>query len=136
MASLNKVFLMGNLTRAPELRYTPSGTAVSDLRLAVNRAYTTQSGEKRQETYFLTVVVWGKQAESCGEYLDKGSPILVEGRLQTREWEGKDGQRRNVVEVVADRIQFLGRGRAAGPEPETAEEPAERAIEGEEEVPF
>ena len=136
MASLNKVFLMGNLTRAPELRYTPNGTAVSDLRLAVNRAYTTQSGEKRQETYFLTVVVWGKQAESCGEYLDKGSPILVEGRLQTREWEGKDGQRRNVVEVVADRIQFLGRSRAAGPEPETAEEPAERAIEGEEEVPF
>ena len=136
MASLNKVFLMGNLTRAPELRYTPSGTAVSDLRLAVNRAYTTQSGEKRQETYFLTVVVWGKQAESCGEYLDKGSPILVEGRLQTREWEGKDGQRRNVVEVVADRIQFLGRGRGAAPEPEMAEEPAERALGGEEEVPF
>src|SRR3989337_3677957 len=136
MASLNKVFLIGNLTRAPELRYPPSGTAVSDLRLAVNRAYTTQSGEKRQETYFLTVVVWGKQAENCGEYLDKGSPILVEGRLQTREWEAKDGQRRNVVEVVADRIQFLGRGRGAAPEPGTAEEPAERAIEGEEEVPF
>lgn len=136
MASLNKVFLMGNLTRAPELRYTPNGTAVSDLRLAVNRAYTTQSGERRQDTYFLTVVVWGKQAENCGEYLDKGSPILVEGRLQTREWEGKDGQRRNVVEVVADRIQFLGRSRGAGPEPETVEEPAERAPEGEEEVPF
>lgn len=136
MASLNKVFLIGNLTRAPELRYTPNGTAVSDLRLAVNRAYTTQSGEKRQETYFLTVVVWGKQAETCGEYLDKGSPILVEGRLQTREWEGKDGQRRNVVEVVADRIQFLGRARGAGPEAEAAEEPVERVAEGEEEVPF
>lgn len=136
MASLNKVFLMGNLTRAPELRYTPNGTAVSDLRLAVNRAYTTQSGEKRQETYFLTVVVWGKQAETCGQYLDKGSPILVEGRLQTREWEGKDGQRRNVVEVVADRIQFLGRARGAGPEAEAVEEPGERAPEGDEEVPF
>jgi len=136
MASLNKVFLIGNLTRAPELRYTPTGTAVSDLRLAVNRAYTTQSGEKRQETYFLTVVVWGKQAETCGEYLDKGSPILVEGRLQTREWEGKDGQRRNVVEVVADRIQFLGRARGAGPEAEAVEEPGERVPEGEEEVPF
>jgi single-strand DNA-binding protein len=136
MASLNKVFLIGNLTRAPELRYTPTGTAVSDLRLAVNRAYTTQSGEKRQETYFLTVVVWGKQAETCGEYLDKGSPILVEGRLQTREWEGKDGQRRNVVEVVADRIQFLGRARGAGPEAEAVEEPGERVAEGEEEVPF
>ena len=82
MASLNKVFLIGNLTKPPELRYTPSGTAVADLRLAVNRNYTTQGGEKREETCFLTVVVWGKQAESCGEYLDKGSPILVEGRLQ------------------------------------------------------
>ena len=71
----------------PELRYTPSGTAVADLRLAVNRNYTTQGGEKREETCFLTVVVWGKQAERCGEYLDKGSPVFVEGRLQTRDWE-------------------------------------------------
>src|SRR5262245_8065077 len=119
MASLNKVFLIGNLTRAPELRYTPSGTAVADLRLAVNRNYTTQSGEKRDETCFLTVVVWGKQAETCGEYLDKGSPVMVEGRLQTRDWETKDGQKRNVVEAVAERVQFLGRGQvaraAAGP---------------------
>src|SRR6267143_652445 len=107
MASLNKVFLIGNLTRPPELRYTPSGTAVSDLRLAVNRGYTTQGGERREETCFLTVVVWGKQAESCGEYLDKGSPILVEGRLQTRDWETKDGQKRNVVEVVAERVQLV-----------------------------
>jgi len=85
MASLNKVLLIGNLTRAPELRYTPSGTAVSDLRLAVNRAYTTQGGDKREETCFLTVVVWGKQAESAAQYLDKGSPVMVEGRLQTRD---------------------------------------------------
>jgi len=99
MASLNKVFLIGNLTKQPELRYTPSGTAVADLRLAVNRNYTTQGGEKREEVCFLTVVVWGKQAESCGEYLDKGSPILVEGRLQTREWEAKDGGKRTVIEV-------------------------------------
>src|SRR3989475_2328746 len=110
MASLNKVFLIGNLTRPPELRYTPSGTAVADLRLAVNRVYSTQGGEKREDTYFLTVVVWGKQAESCGEYLDKGSPILVEGRLQTRDWETKDGQKRNGVEVVAERDAFVGRG--------------------------
>src|SRR5262249_34961947 len=95
MASMNRVFLIGNLVRPPELRYTPSGTAVSDLRVAVNRDYTTQSGERRQETDFLTVVVWGKQAETSAQYLDKGSPVLVEGRLQTREWEGKDGQRRN-----------------------------------------
>lgn len=133
MASLNKVFLIGNLTRPPELRYTPSGTPVADLRLAVNNTYVTKGGEKRQDTYFLTVVVWGKQAESCGEYLDKGSPIMVEGRLQTREWETKDGQRRNVVEVVADRVQFLGRGKtAAPPEAESFEESAE----GTEEVPF
>ena len=121
MASLNKVFLIGNLTRPPELRYTPSGTAVADLRLAVNRNYTTQGGEKREETCFLTCVVWGKQAESCGEYLDKGSPIMVEGRLQTRDWETKDGQKRSVVEVVAERVQFMGRSKsaAAGDRPES-----------------
>ena len=113
MASLNKVLLIGNLTRPPELRYTPSGTAVADLRMAVNRNYSTQSGEKREETCFLTVVVWGKQAETCREYLDKGSPILVEGRLQTRDWETKDGQKRTVTEVVAMRVQFMGRPKAA-----------------------
>ena len=113
MASLNKVLLIGNLTRPPELRYTPSGTAVADLRLAVNRNYTTQGGEKREEATFLTVVVWSKQAESCGEYLDKGSQIFVEGRLQTRDWEGKDGQKRTVTEVVAERVQFMSRGKGA-----------------------
>ena len=137
MASLNKVFLMGNLTRAPELRYTPSGTAVADLRLAVNRNYTTQSGEKREETCFLTVVVWGKQAESCGEYLDKGSPIMVEGRLQTRDWETKDGQKRNAVEVVAERVQFMGRSKSAAGAPGAPEAvEASAATEGEDEVPF
>lgn len=126
MASLNKVFLIGNLTRPPELRYTPSGTAVSDLRLAVNRSYATQGGDRREETCFLTVVVWGKQAEASAQYLDKGSPVLVEGRLQTREWEGKDGQRRNVVEIVAERLQFLGRPKGGPPaaEPEPVEESA------------
>ena len=114
MMSLNKVLLIGNLTRAPELRYTPSGTAVADLRLAVNRNYSTQSGEKREETCFLTVVVWGKQAESCGEYLDKGSQIFVEGRLQTRDWESKDGQKRSATEVVAERVQFMSRTKGAG----------------------
>jgi single-strand DNA-binding protein len=137
MASLNKVFLIGNLTRPPELRYTPSGTAVADMRLAVNRNYTTQGGEKREETSFLTVVVWGKQAETCGEYLDKGSPILVEGRLQTREWEAKDGQKRTVVEVVAERVQFMGRGKAAAPATVPAAESfAEEAPGGDDDVPF
>jgi single-strand DNA-binding protein len=114
MMSLNKVLLIGNLTRAPELRYTPSGTAVADLRLAVNRNYSTQSGERREETCFLTVVVWGKQAESCGEYLDKGSQIFVEGRLQTRDWESKDGQKRSATEVVAERVQFMSRTKGVG----------------------
>ena len=100
MASLNKVLLMGNLTRPPELRYTPSGAAVADMRLAVSRNYTTQSGEKRDETAFLTVIAWGKTAENCSEYLDKGSQILVEGRIQTRDWEGKDGQKRSATEIV------------------------------------
>jgi single-strand DNA-binding protein len=137
MASLNKVFLIGNLTRPPELRYTPSGTAVSDLRLAVNRSYTTQGGERREETCFLTVVVWGKQAESSAQYLDKGSPVLVEGRLQTRDWETKDGQKRNVVEVVAERLQFLGRGRSGGPPSGSTEaEVVEEVAGGADDVPF
>jgi single-strand DNA-binding protein len=135
MASLNKVFLIGNLTRPPELRYTPSGTAVSDIRLAVNRSYTTQGGERREETCFLTVVVWGKQAESSAQYLDKGSPVLVEGRLQTRDWETRDGQKRNVVEVVAERLQFLGRARAGTPGPTDAE-PAEEPSAAADDVPF
>jgi single-strand DNA-binding protein len=141
MASLNRVLLIGNLTRAPELRYTPSGTAVADLRLAVNRNYTTQSGEKREETFFVNVVVWGKQAESSGEYLDKGSSIFVEGRLQTRDWEGKDGQKRSVTEVVAERVQFLSRtkgGGAGAPAPATAPAFAEEAPAGggDDDVPF
>ena len=140
MASLNKVLLIGNLTKPPELRYTPSGTAVADMRLAVNRNYTTQTGEKREEACFLTVVVWGKQAEACGEYLDKGRPILVEGRLQTREWETKDGQKRNVVEVVAERVQFLGaRGKEAvgAPAAVPGGEPfADEGGSGDDDVPF
>ena len=140
MASLNKVLLIGNLTRQPELRYTPSGTAVADLRLAVNRNYTTQTGEKREETCFLTVVVWGKQAESCREYLDKGSPVFVEGRIQTRDWEAKDGQKRTATEVVAERVQFMG-GRGRGGAVTPAAVPAgdsfgEDAPHGDDDVPF
>jgi single-strand DNA-binding protein len=139
MASLNKVLLIGNLTRPPELRYTPSGTPVSDLRMAVNRNYSTQSGEKREETCFLTVVVWGKQAESCGEYLDKGSQVFVEGRLQTRDWESKDGQKRTVTEVVAERVQFMSRTKGS---PATAAVPApafagdEAPAASDDDVPF
>ena len=114
MASLNKVFLIGNLTRDPELRYLPSGTAVATFTVAVNRTYTLQSGEKKQEVTFMPIVVWGKRGETCGEYLNKGSSVFVEGRLQSRSWQGQDGTKRNTVEVVADNVQFLGRPRGTG----------------------
>lgn len=113
MANLNRVFLMGNLTRDPELRYTPSGTAVTNLRIAVNRRYRTQSGELKEETAFVTVVAWGRQAETCTQFLSKGKPIFVEGRLQMRSWESQSGEKRNVLEVRASRVQFLGRPQVA-----------------------
>jgi len=107
MANFNKVLLMGNLTRDPELRYIPSGAAVATFTIAVNRVYTTQTGEKKKDVCFIRVVVWGKTAEICGEYLSKGSPVFVDGRLQSRTWVGQDGQKRNTIEVVADNVQFL-----------------------------
>ncbi len=109
VASLNRVFLMGNLTRDPELRYLASGTAVANLGLAVNRRYRTQTGELKEEVCFIGVVVWGKQAENCSQYLNKGRAIFVEGRLQSRSWETEDGQKRSIMEVRADRVQFLNR---------------------------
>ncbi|PIQ82408.1 MAG: single-stranded DNA-binding protein [Candidatus Omnitrophica bacterium CG11_big_fil_rev_8_21_14_0_20_64_10] len=114
MANLNKVFLIGNLTRDPELRYIPSGTAVATFTLASGRVYKTASGEKREETCFVRVVSWARQAELVGEYLTKGSPCFVEGRLASRSWETPDGQKRSMIEVVAQNIQFLGRARSGG----------------------
>lgn len=108
MASFNKVFLMGNLTKDPELRYTPQGMAVLNLRLAVNRKYRTKTQELKEEVCFITAVVWNKQAETCNQYLHKGSPVFVEGRLQSRSWEDNAGQKRSVIEVRAERVQFLG----------------------------
>lgn len=141
MASLNKVILLGNLTRDPELRYTPGGTAVADVRLAVNRTYVT-NGERRQETCYVGVVVWGKTAENVREYLKKGSQALIEGRLQTREWTGRDGQKRSILEVVAESVQFLGGakngGRTARREEEAEGQPAEAPAEDsyDDDVPF
>ncbi|RME83098.1 MAG: single-stranded DNA-binding protein [Planctomycetota bacterium] len=108
MANLNKVLLIGRLTRDPELRYTNSGTAVADLGLAVNRYYTSPDGTKKDETCFLDITVWGKQAENCHKYLAKGRQVFVEGRLKMDTWE-KDGQRRSKIGVVADTVQFLDR---------------------------
>ena len=107
MSGLNSVVLIGNLTRDPELRYTPSGLPVCTLRLAVGRNFPNQQGE--METDYFNVVVWRNQAERCAEYLSKGRQVAVSGRLQSRSWEGNDGQKRSAVEVVADRVVFLGR---------------------------
>ncbi|HBO98015.1 MAG TPA: single-stranded DNA-binding protein [Candidatus Omnitrophica bacterium] len=108
MANLNKVFLIGNLTRDPELRYTPNGTAVANLGLAVNRRFKDSSGELKEEVCFLTVTVWDKQAEACCQHLQKGRPVFVEGVLQSRFWETSDGQKRSAIDVRAERVQFLG----------------------------
>jgi len=103
----NKVILIGNLTKDPELRYTPQGTPVTSFRIAVNYRYK-QSDDMKQETMFIDNVVFGRQAESCSKYLSKGSPVLVEGRLQERRWES-NGQQRSKFEVVAQTVRFLSR---------------------------
>jgi single-strand DNA-binding protein len=109
MASLNKVMLIGNATRDPEIKYTPKGTAVTDLGLAVNRVYSTDSGEKREETTFVDVTLWGRQAEIANEYIKKGRQIFIEGRLQLDSWEDKQsGQKRSKLRVVGENIQLLG----------------------------
>ena len=111
MASLNKVFLLGNLTRVPELRYTPSGAAVCEFGLAVNRKYVSNNQEK-DETCFVNIVVWGKQGESCQRYLEKGSLAMIEGRLQYDQWDDREtGKKRSTLRVVAERVQFVGPSR-------------------------
>lgn len=105
---MNKIFLIGRLTKDPELRYTQSGAAVCSFTLAVDRPFTSQSGER--ETDFINIVVWRKAAENCAKYLSKGRQAAVEGRLQIRSYDGNDGQRRWMTEVVADNVEFLGSG--------------------------
>jgi single-strand DNA-binding protein len=107
MASLNKVFLIGNLTRDPELRYTPQGTAVATLGIAVNSSFKDRAGEMRKDTCFVNVVVWGQSAEACNQYLQKGRSVFIEGRLQFRSWQTSEGKKRSVIEVTASRVQFI-----------------------------
>jgi single-strand DNA-binding protein len=107
-ANLNKVFLMGNLTRDPELRHTAQGTSVANFSIAVNRNFRASDGEYKKETNFFNIIVWGKSGENCQKYLSKGRPVMVEGRLQNRSYETQDGQKRTVTEIVADNVQFLG----------------------------
>jgi single-strand DNA-binding protein len=109
MANVNKVILIGNVTRDVEVKFTPKGTAVAGITLAVNRNYKTDSGEKREEVTFVDVELWGRVAEIAGEYVKKGNPLYVEGRLKQDSWEDKDsGQKRTKLKVVAENIQLLG----------------------------
>src|SRR5712664_2447765 len=109
MASFNKVILLGNLTRDPEVRYTPKGSAVCDLGIAINRQYTLDSGEKREEVTYVDVVLWSRLAEIAGEYLKKGRPVFIEGRLQLDTWDDKQsGQKRSKLKVVGEGLQLIG----------------------------
>src|SRR5918911_771970 len=109
MANINRVVLVGNLTRDPELRHTPSGTSVCKLRIAVNsRQKNSQTGEWTEKPNYFDVTVWGNQGESCARFLSKGRPVGIDGRLDWREWEAQDGSKRQAVEIIADNVQFLG----------------------------
>ena len=151
MSNFNKVILLGNLTRDPELRYTPSGTPMASFSLAVHTPRMGQRGtegggqeraaERREDVCFVDVVAFGRQAETAGEYLSKGRAALVEGRLQWRSWESQDGQKRSKHEVMADRIQFMPRGREEGrermgSEPSCAGEESESPPIEEDDIPF
>jgi single-strand DNA-binding protein len=115
MASVNKVILVGNLGRDPELRYIPSGQAVANFTLATNDRWRDKEGNNQERTEWHRIVVWGKSAENCAQYLQKGRSVYIEGRLQTREWEDKDGNKRQTTETIAQTVQFLGgRGGAGG----------------------
>ncbi len=134
--SLNRVQLIGNLTRDPELRYTPQGTAVCTFGLATNRSWTTDTGEKHEETEFHRIVAWNKLAELCSQFLVKGRKVYVEGRLSTRNWSGQDGQQRSVTEVVIDDMILLDRpGQAAKTDEveEKTQPPSASSTKGQEE---
>jgi single-strand DNA-binding protein len=148
MASFNKVILLGNLTRDPEVRYTPKGSAVCDLGLAVNRNYTLDNGEKREEVTFVDVVLWARLAEIAGEYLKKGRPVFIEGRLQMDSWDDKQtGQKRTKIRVVGETMQLLGSRPSGGgggesqeterpPRPAEKAAPAAKAAPDDDEIPF
>ncbi|MDA1044480.1 MAG: single-stranded DNA-binding protein [Verrucomicrobia bacterium] len=114
MSGYNRVIIMGNLTRDPELKQLPSGTSVADLGLALNETFKNQQGETVERPCFVDVVVWGKQAEACGRYLSKGRCVLVDGRLQYERWEAADGQKRSKLRVRAERVEFIGAAKPQG----------------------
>jgi single-strand DNA-binding protein len=138
---LNKVMILGNLGKEPEMRYTPSGRPVTTFSVAVNRSWNTADGERHNETEWFNVVAWGKLAETCKQYLTKGKQVYIEGRLQTRRWEDKEGVKHSTVEVVAAEMIMCGERREASHAPAAGEEPAagettEAPAEHEDEFPF
>ena len=137
MAGVNKVILIGNLGADPEIRYTPSGMAVANFNIATSEKWTTKEGQKEDRTEWHKIVTFGKLAEICGEYLAKGRPVYLEGRIQTRQWEDRDGNKRYTTEIVANQMQMLGgkgdRDTSAGAGPSTAEKPPPPDID---DVPF
>lgn len=141
MAAFNKIILLGNLTRDPEIRYTPKGTAVAKLGLAVNRNWTTEAGERKEEVTFVDVDVFGRTAENCGQYLRKGRPVLIEGRLKLDQWNDKQtGEKKSKLGVVCETVQFLGSGNK-GDEPAPASAPPSAPLAGDgppesDDVPF
>jgi len=136
MTSFNKVILLGNLTRDPEVRYTPNGIAVASFAIAVNRKYK-QGDETKEEVSYIDIVVFGKQAESCGQYINKGDSVLIDGRLQQRRWETEEGQKRNKIEVVAQSVNFMPKRSSATHGGAHAQpEPAPEAPVDEGEIPF
>lgn len=131
MRDLNKVMVIGNLGKDPEMRFTASGTPVTSFSLAVNRSYSSPDGERHQETEWFNIVAWNKLAETCNQHLGKGRRVYIEGRLQTRSWEGQDGQTRYRTEIIANDVIFLDRRTAALPGGEEEDENV-----GVEELPF
>jgi single-strand DNA-binding protein len=136
MAGYNRVILLGNLTRDPDVRYLPSGTAVASFGIAVNRVYNDrQTGEQKEEVCFVDITAFGRTAEICGEYLHKGRPVLVEGRLRYSAWETEEGQRRSKLDVVAENVRLLPRGAEVTPGEIGGEEISEGAP-AEDDIPF
>lgn len=133
MRGFNKGIIAGNLTRDPELRYTPSKTAVTDLSVAINRQWTDNSGKLQEEVDYIDVTVWGKQAESCAEYLSKGSPVLVEGRITQDRWQADDGTNRSKIKITAQAVNFLPSGNI---EPREDMDTAEANEETDNDIPF
>jgi single-strand DNA-binding protein len=127
MLEMNKVFLIGNLTRDPDIRYIPSGTAVSEFDIGVNRRFKNKGGETKDETLFITIQAWAKTAEFCSQYLKKGRRVFIEGRLHQDTWEAQDGTKRQRIRVVADRVQFADPKPAAAPAAAEAAEPVSEA---------